>query len=640
MRLPVFLSGIAAIALAVHPATGFAQQMMPAPTPTADALAAQMRVLAQSPRDVTALLQASELSVRLADTSAAMAFLARAQAVNANDPRLLAARASVLVAMERPVEALRLYDQAERRGVTMNAYLPQRGLAYDLAGQGALAQREYRRALALAPDEETTRRLGLSLGIAGQRDAALALLDPLLRRNDRAAWRAWAFVLAMTGDQAQARQIASGMMAGGAALAPFLARLETLPVADRAFAVHFGQLSPSPTRVADARLAPTQLAQVAPQVASQAVRPTITQTPPATFAQVTPRISTPTPAPTPPPAQSAARAPVRIFSTEVASPVSLVRETAAPAIAQAATAPSTLAAAPAAIAPGRVAMGTPVPVPSSLTAAASTAPVVRAAAPFVTTPAPTPTPSVAPAPAPVATPTPRPAAVPVEVVTLPTRPVAPAPAPAAAPIPAATPVVRTPEVARRNTQMLASIIEKIDVPASELDVAAPKPVAARPVRVARAETKAPAAEPEATATKKTAAEKKAEAKALADARTTDPKAKKLADAKKNADAKKAAEAKKPDPAKAEPQRWWVQVAGGANADDLGKDWKRVSGKSAALKGKGAYTTPLRATNRLLTGPFKSQEEAMALVNTLKKDGTSAFAWQSPAGQKVTRLPAK
>ncbi|KQN25838.1 hypothetical protein ASE86_06460 [Sphingomonas sp. Leaf33] len=621
--------------------------MMPAPTPTADALATQMRVLAQNPRDVSALLQASELSVRLADTSAALAFLARAQAVDANTPRLLAARASVLVAMERPVEALRLYDQAERRGVAMDPYLPQRGLAYDLTGQSALAQREYRRALALAPDDETTRRLGLSLGIAGQRDAALALLDPLLRRNDRAAWRAWAFVLAMTGDQAQARQIAAGMMAGGAALSPFLARLETLPVTDRAFAVHFGQLSPSPTRVADARLAPTPYAQVAPQVASQAVRPPITQTPPATFAAATPRVSTPAPT------RMASRTPTRIFSTEIAPPVSLVREAAAPVVAAVTPAPSAVATpAPSAvatvstgIAPGRVAMGTPIPVPSSLTAAPAPN-VVRAAAPFVATP--TPNPVVASTPTPAAampTPAPQPAAVPVEVVTLPARQVASTPVSTPTPATAARPLARTPEVARRNTQMLASIIEKIDVPASELDVAAPKAVAARPVRAARAETKAIAAEPDAKATKKTAAEKKAEAKAMADAKTaSDPKAKRIADAKKaadaKADAKKAAEAKKPDPAKAEPQRWWVQVAGGANEDDLGKDWKRVAGKSGALKGKGAYTTPLRATNRLLTGPFKSQEEAMALVNSLKKDGTSAFAWQSPAGQKVTRLAPK
>lgn len=628
-------SGVAAVALLALPAVGVAQQLMPAPTPTADALAAQMRVLAQSPRDVSALLQASELSVRLADTPAALGFLARAQAVDANNPRLFAARASILVAMERPVEALRLFAQAERAGVSMNGYLPQRGLAYDLTGQGALAQSDYRRALTLSPDDETTRRLGLSLGIAGKRDEALTLLDPLLRRNDRAAWRAWAFVLAMAGDQAGARQIATNMMNGGAALAPFLARLTSLPVTDRAFAVHFGQLSPSPTRMADARMAPVPGAQGATQLASRDLRSPVAAPLPTRPTPAPAPVSVPAPAPTPTPAPVTPPAPAPApvgFASRVPIPV-----------------PSPLAAAPSqtVVRASSTFVAPPDPAPAT-----ASAPATAAAVPAATIPA-------APIPAGSATSTP---AVSVELVTLPTRrPVTtPLPAPVPVPAPAPTPapmraapaarpaaVVRTADVARRNTQMLASIIEKIDVPAAELEVAAPRP-ATRPSRTVRAA----AVEPDAVKAtkpadaKKTAAEKKAEAKALADARTVDPKSKKLADAKAKADAdakikgKKVAETKKADPAKAEPQRWWVQVAGGANEDDLGKDWKRVTGKSSALKGKGAYTTPLRATNRLLTGPFKSQEEAMALVNTLKKDGTSAFAWQSPAGQKVSRLPAK
>lgn len=109
-----------------------------------------------------------------------------------------------------------------------------------------------------------------------------------------------------------------------------------------------------------------------------------------------------------------------------------------------------------------------------------------------------------------------------------------------------------------------------------------------------------------------------------------------ADAAK-ADAKKA----KPDPAKAEPARWWVQVAGGANASDLGKDWKRLVTKSpGAFRGKSAWITPSRATNRLLAGPFKTKGEATSFVNLLAKDGSSAFAWQSEAGQVVTKFATK
>ena len=162
----------------------------------------------------------------------------------------------------------------------------------------------------------------------------------------------------------------------------------------------------------------------------------------------------------------------------------------------------------------------------------------------------------------------------------------------------AAPPERTPAVAQRNTDLLASIVNSIAVPASELDVA--------PITPARV----------------TAVVKPPEAK------KPEP---------KKAEPKKP-EQRKPDPAKAEPARWWAQVAGGANAADLGRDWKRLAAKSpAAFRGTSAWTTPLRATNRLLAGPFKTQGEAMAFVNALAKDGSSAFAWQSDAGQVIAKL---
>ena len=102
--------------------------------------------------------------------------------------------------------------------------------------------------------------------------------------------------------------------------------------------------------------------------------------------------------------------------------------------------------------------------------------------------------------------------------------------------------------------------------------------------------------------------------------------------------KKAAEAAKA--AKADPARIWVQVAGGANKDDLPKAWAAAQNKAAALKGKSAYTTPLRLTNRVVTGPFKTEQEAREFVNTLFKQGISAFPFTSEEGQKMTRLPAK
>ncbi|WP_404373989.1 SPOR domain-containing protein [Sphingomonas sp. MMS24-J45] len=71
-----------------------------------------------------------------------------------------------------------------------------------------------------------------------------------------------------------------------------------------------------------------------------------------------------------------------------------------------------------------------------------------------------------------------------------------------------------------------------------------------------------------------------------------------------------------------------------------KQWAKVRTKSKAFGSKGGWTTPLRATNRILTGPFKSESEAQSFVNTLAKDGLSGFVFVSDAGQKITKLAGK
>src|SRR3546814_7139528 len=52
-----------------------------------------------------------------------------------------------------------------------------------------------------------------------------------------------------------------------------------------------------------------------------------------------------------------------------------------------------------------------------------------------------------------------------------------------------------------------------------------------------------------------------------------------------------------------------------------------------LSGKTAWTTPLRFTNRLLVGPFKSEAEAQAFVNELAEVELAAFSWTSEEGQR-------
>ncbi len=76
----------------------------------------------------------------------------------------------------------------------------------------------------------------------GERNGALTILDPLLRRKDVAAWRARAFVLAMTGDVAGAESAAYAVLPRyqADALKPFLERLASLKATEKAAAVHFG----------------------------------------------------------------------------------------------------------------------------------------------------------------------------------------------------------------------------------------------------------------------------------------------------------------------------------------------------------------------------------------------------------------
>jgi hypothetical protein len=185
----------------------------------------------------------------------------------------------------------------------------------------------------------------------------------------------------------------------------------------------------------------------------------------------------------------------------------------------------------------------------------------------------------------------------------------------------------------------------IDVPSSELGVTAPERTPA-PAHVAAAAPD-PAAEAKRLeaanlAAVKKVAEEKAAAAAKKEADRKAAAAKKAAEAKKAADAKAAAEkAAKAKAEKADPSRIWVQVAGGANEHDLPKAWARVKAKAPEVfKGKQGWSTPLNATNRVLAGPFKTDDDAQDFINALAKKGISAFPFTSDKGQKVDKLPAK
>jgi tetratricopeptide (TPR) repeat protein len=199
--------------------------------------------LANNPRSLDALVGAGRAANAMGDSEAALGFFARADEIDPANGRVKAGIAAALVRMERAEQALPLFARAVALGAPEAEIAADRGLAYDLAGDPARAQRDYQLALRQRSDPEIERRLALSLAIGGQRDQALQVLDAQLRRRDRAGWRAQAFVLALTGDARGAEETAGRMMAGAnaSAMSPFFQRLHMLTPAQKAAAVHFGR---------------------------------------------------------------------------------------------------------------------------------------------------------------------------------------------------------------------------------------------------------------------------------------------------------------------------------------------------------------------------------------------------------------
>ena len=203
------------------------------------------------------MLGAGRAALRMGDAAAALTFFGRADEVSPRDARVKAGMASTLIQLGQPQTALSLFAEAVALGAPEAEILADRGLAYDMTGDPRRAQQDYVAAMRRRDAPELRRRLALSLAISGHRDAALHMIDPQLRRNDRSAWRTQAFVLALTGDAAGAGRTASGQMGPGGAeqMAPFFARLHALSPAQKAMAVHLGRFpSDGRARVETARV--------------------------------------------------------------------------------------------------------------------------------------------------------------------------------------------------------------------------------------------------------------------------------------------------------------------------------------------------------------------------------------------------
>ncbi|MGA1851051.1 tetratricopeptide repeat protein [Sphingobium yanoikuyae] len=600
--------------------------------------------LATNPRDFNALVGAGEAALELDDARAAAGFFARADAIQPNNGRTKAGLGRVMLKMQNPAEALRLFDQATRAGYPEATIQGDRGLARDMTGDQAGAQRDYHAALQRTPDDaELVRRYAASLGISGQVDAADKVLQPLLYKSDRAAWRYNAFILAMNNRQAEAKKVVDQTMPAqlASAITPYMQKMPYLTAAQKAAAVHFGHF---------------------PQVVATSITP-IVPTPPAPGVQLASRDAAPAAAASTAPAQgdrrttrngsgrqrgtSLARAPLGTPAASQPAPTQ-----SRPPVAAQATQPTVPVPAPATVQPlpadtrGRQPIVQPTPSQSARSE------MVQPVPGQATAPAPTP----APSPAPV-----RSASADVQGPPAPgldaldggtPRSTAPAPTtgqPSAAsqlnssalaqassvtpPAPQGTPPAETPSApvateftppadsaapqpSPEATRSLADIIHAIDVPDSERrsNVVAVDLAEVEKLQAAR---RAAARQAEADKAKKAAA---AKAKAEADAK-----------AKKEAEEKKRLAAN--------PARNWVQIGTGQKSA-LAFTFKRLQGKYDAVAPQDGWSASWGQTSRLLIGPFASFTRAKAVEADLKKAGADAFAWQSDAGEVVEKLGSK
>ncbi len=216
--------------------------VQPIPGPESGDLSRALQRLARNPSDFDALVDAGKASLELGDVDAAVGFFGRAESVRAGDPRVKAGLASANLKADRPIEALALFDQAQAAGVPPVTIAADRGLAYDLVGDNASAQAQYRLALTKGRDEEILRRLALSQAIAGDAKGFETTLLPLLQQRDLSAYRARAFGLAILGKGDDAVAIVEAVMPRELAdrMSPYLEYMPKLTRAQQAAAANLG----------------------------------------------------------------------------------------------------------------------------------------------------------------------------------------------------------------------------------------------------------------------------------------------------------------------------------------------------------------------------------------------------------------
>lgn len=667
-RLMATAAHVALAAVLCVPASALAQSAPAVSRPVVQALPnrdslrlnAALARLGRDPRDVAALVEAGEAANAMGDVDAAVGFFRRADQMSPGNAKVKAGLAGATVLKGDPIDALPLFEQAEKAGASVADIAADRGLAYDLVGDNLTAQTFYKAALSKGENDEVRRRLALSQAIAGDIKTSEATLMPLLRKQDKPGWRARAFTLAISGDTKQAVQVANTILPGPLAesISPYLRYMPRLTPAQQAAAANLGKfpraseigrddpriaayvsrLGPRPSiAAADAGLIPQGKAlgkdSAGKAATSRATRQAATRTTRLAKADVT-RVAPPEPKPT-----------IERDSDGELPPV------AATQIAKATPTP------------------VPTPTPTPAPVAAPTQRIALAEVPArASTPTPTPSPTPARAPIPAPTPAPSPSPVPTTASSA-----SAAPRQGLAAAPTRTPGAGFDLSALPNSQAAVAPPPEPS-PADMLDAATPGGASPRAQTVAVAAR--PATAPPVGATQTPSAQlpqRQSEPTSLADvfadlgapvvqstpvsgavdirkidparpAPKPDPRVlEKEAEAKAKAAADKKAAEKKAKPAPpSHPSRIWVQIGVGRDKSAIAYDWRKWSKDTPALfKGRAAYVSDMGRTNRILAGPFESNKAANEFIGKLGKAGMDgAYIWTSPAGQVVDALAAK
>ena len=584
----VFALTAALAANAASPVVAQREIVQSLPPKAADDLNRALRRLASNAGDVGALIDAGNASLELNDAEAAIGFFVRAREVSSTNAPAIAGLARANVQLRRPVEALRLFSEAERAGYDSPEIAADRALAYDLVGDNARAQEFYSVALARRDTPELRRRFALSHAIAGNKDRFEALLLPMLEAEDRAGFRTRAFGLAILGRSDEAVSIAEALMPTDLALrmAPYLRYMKRLTKAQQAAAANLGafprasDIGKDDPRIASYASEGRRIAQTASQSLTPQGAPLGTQAQPP---QERPR--------------QASRRERRVGRQSLDD---RSRRTASRATEE-----------PRAATPARI-------EPSS------TPPLGQPVQTVQQTPTPTPTPPAEPVQVAARAPGELPPTERVQVSAQPTQAPArietvPVQRSAAAQIGPQddTPPARTVVVARQSEPEPAAVPLAPPATPAPTVTATPTP-SESPSEVSQASV----ADAFGDLAAVPAASRRASSGAVDITAIKPP---------------REVEEKKPEPP-VHPARYWVQVATGRDRDALAFDWRRIARKAdGLLENKGPFVTPWGAANRLLSGPYKDAAQANKMMNDLKALDIDSFMFQSADGEAIESL---